>query len=270
MLKIGVLGSGSQGNSLIISSGGEAILVDAGFSRRELLKRLEKLEFDPSTIRCVLLTHEHTDHFSGVPVFCDTLKIPLCAAGNVLAMKKRKKSRLPEQLWSFEPGEQFAVGSFQIGTFPVQHDAIDPVGFVIGCGGIRIGIATDLGEVGPVVRRNLANCEVLILESNYDVNMLRNSERALSLINRIDGRHGHLDNKAAAAALENLLGDRSQLLLLAHRSAECNTEELVQNGIAEALARLQKRDLPFAVLSQENSIHVCRGTDGCFAIREIG
>jgi hypothetical protein len=92
----------------------------------------------------------------------------------------------------------------------------------------------------------------------------------LSLINRIDGRHGHLDNKAAAAALENLLGDRSQLLLLAHRSAECNTEELVQNGIAEALARLQKRDLPFAVLSQENSIHVCRGTDGCFAIREIG
>ena len=135
MLKIGVLGSGSKGNSLIISYGKEALLVDAGFSRRELLKRLEKLGFDPSSIKCVLLTHEHTDHLNGAPVFCDTLKIPLCAAGNVLAMKKRKNARLPELLWSFEPGEQFALGNFKIASFSVQHDAIDPVGFVISCGG---------------------------------------------------------------------------------------------------------------------------------------
>ncbi len=269
MLKIGILGSGSQGNSLIISSGNDAVLVDAGFSRKEILKRLEKLEFDPSLIRCVLLTHEHTDHFNGVPVFCDTLQIPLCAAGNVLAMKKRKKARLPQQLWSFEPGEQFNIGTFQVSTFPVQHDAIDPVGFVIGCGGLRIGIATDLGEVGPVVRRNLTNCEVLILESNYDVDMLRNSERTPSLINRINGRHGHLDNRAAAAALENLLGERSRLLLLAHRSAECNTQELVYNGIGEALKKLQKSALPFAVLSQETSFRICRRSDGEFDIREI-
>lgn len=269
MFRIGILGSGSQGNSLIISSGNDAILVDAGFSRKEILKRLEKLEFDPSLIRCVLLTHEHTDHFNGVPVFCDTLQIPLCAAGNVLAMKKRKKARLPQQLWSFEPGEQFCVGAFQVSTFPVQHDAIDPVGFVIGCSGLRIGIATDLGEVGPVVRRNLTNCEVLILESNYDVNMLRNSDRALSLINRIDGRHGHLDNRAAAAALEKLLGERSQLLLLAHRSEECNTYELVHSGISEALQKLQKSELPFAVLSQEKLFRICRRNDGAFDIGEV-
>ena len=269
MLKIGILGSGSQGNSMIISSGDEAILIDAGFSRKEILKRLEKLEFDPARIRCVLLTHEHTDHFNGVPVFCDTLKIPLCAAGNVLAMKKRKKARLPEQLWSFEPGEQFTVGRFQISTFPVQHDAIDPVGFVIGCSGVRIGVATDLGEVGPVVKRHLTNCEVLVLESNYDVNMLRNSQRALSLINRIDGRHGHLDNRAAARALETLLGERSRLLLLAHRSSECNTPELVTEGISCALQQLQKSHLPFAVLSQETPCRICRQEDGAFDIREI-
>ena len=154
-------------------------------------------------------------------------------------------------------------------TFPVQHDAIDPVGFVIGCGGVRIGIATDLGEVGPVVRRNLSNCEILVLESNYDVNMLRNSDRALSLINRIDGRHGHLDNRAAATALENLLGERSQLLLLAHRSEECNTHELVHNGISEALKKLQKPQLPFAVLSQERSLHISRRHDGAFDMKEV-
>lgn len=269
MLKIGILGSGSKGNSLIISYNGEAILVDAGFSRRELLKRLEKLGFDPCSIRCVLLTHEHTDHLSGAPVFCDALKIPLCAAGNVLAMKKRKNARLPEQLWSFEPGEQFAVGNFKVGSFSVQHDAIDPVGFVISCGGFKVGIATDLGEVGPMVRRNLANCEILVLESNYDVDMLRNSDRALSLKNRIDGRHGHLDNRAAAAALENLLGDRSELLLLAHRSSECNTHDLVYENIQSQLRRLNRSELPFAVLSQDNCVKVWRRIDGTMDIQEI-
>ena len=269
MLKIGVLGSGSKGNSLIISYGRESLLIDAGFSRKELLRRLEKMEFDPKTIRCVLLTHEHTDHLSGAPVFCDTLNIPLCAAGSVLAMKKRKNARLPSQLWSFEPGEQFSVGNFKIASFSVQHDAIDPVGFVIGCGTFKIGIATDLGEVGPMVRRNLANCEVLILESNYDVDMLRNSDRALSLKNRIDGRHGHLDNRAAAAALGNLLGERSELLLLAHRSSECNTHDLVHANIRNELAKLNRSELPFAVLSQENCFKVWRHLDGTLDIQEI-
>ena len=106
MIRIGILGSGSKGNSMIISHGRDALLVDAGFSRKELLKRLEKLEFDPASIRCVLLTHEHTDHLSGAPVFCDTLNIPLCAAGSVLAMKKRKNARLPRQLW---PAHRYLV-----------------------------------------------------------------------------------------------------------------------------------------------------------------
>lgn len=269
MLKIGILGSGSKGNSLIVSYGSEAILVDAGFSRKELLKRLEKLQFDPSSIKCVLLTHEHTDHLSGAPVFCNTLKIPLCAAGSVLAMRKRKNAPLPEQLWSFEPGEQFAIGNFKISSFSVQHDAIDPVGFVINCGGCKVGIATDLGEVSPMVRRNLTNCEVLILESNYDVEMLQNSPRAPSLKNRINGRHGHLDNRAAAAALETLLGDRSELLLLAHRSSECNTSELVHENIRSALERLDRSALPYAVLSQENCFRVWRRHDGSLELQEI-
>ena len=269
MIRIGILGSGSKGNSMIISHGKEALLVDAGFSRKELLRRLEKLEFDPGSIRCVLLTHEHTDHLSGAPVFCDALNIPLCDAGSVLAMKKRKNARLPRQLWSFEPGEEFQLGAFKIASFSVQHDAIDPVGFVINCGGIRIGIATDLGEVGPMVRRHLTNCEVLVLESNYDVDMLRNSDRALSLKNRIDGRHGHLDNRAAAAALENLLGDRSKLLLLAHRSSECNTPELVHEGVLKTLTRLNRSYLPFAVLSQENCLQVSRQPGGEFEFSEL-
>ena len=269
MLRIGILGSGSKGNSLVISCNGESLLVDAGFSRKELLRRLELLGFDPGTIRCVLLTHEHSDHICGAPVFCDTLKIPLCAAGSVLANQKRKKARLPERLWSFEPGEQFAVGAFKVASFSVQHDAVDPVGFAISCGGVKVGIATDLGEVSPMVRRNLVNSEVLILESNYDVDMLRNSPRNESLKNRINGRHGHLDNRAAAAALQSLLGERSKLLLLAHRSSECNTEELVHREISSELERLCKHELPFAILGQERCTMIQRQLDGCFDLKEI-
>ena len=269
MLKIGILGSGSRGNSLVISTGQEAVLVDAGFSRRELLRRLGALEFDPGKIRCVLLTHEHTDHISGAPLFCDTLKIPLCAAGNVLALLKRKNHRLPASLWSFEPGEQFKVGSFEIRTVPVQHDAIDPVGFVVGCGGVSVGIATDLGEVSPMVRRNLVNTEVLILESNYDPEMLRNSNRRPGLKNRINGFNGHLDNRSAARALDTLLGDRSELLLLAHRSCACNTEELVCQEISRELSSLARRDFPFAVLKQEHCLRACRRDAGGFDLTEV-
>ena len=269
MLKIGILGSGSRGNALIVSAGPDAVLVDAGFSRRELLRRLQLLGFDPASIRCVLLTHEHTDHIAGAPLFCDTLGIPLCASGSVLAVLKRKKCRLPEQLWSFEPGEQFNAGPFAVSSFSVQHDAIDPVGFVIGCGGVRIGIATDLGEVSPMVRRNLTNCEVLVLESNYDLDMLRNSGRRPSLKSRINGRHGHLDNRAAAAALETLLGDRSELLLLAHRSSECNTEALVREEVHRQLHRLAKDDFPFAVLTQEHCLKASRRDSGGFDLTEV-
>lgn len=254
---------------MIISCNGEALLVDAGFSRKELLKRLDILGFDPGTIRCVLLTHEHSDHICGAPLFCDTLQIPLCAAGSVLANQKRKKARLPERLWSFEPGEQFAVGAFNVSSFSVQHDAVDPVGFAISCSGIKVGIATDLGEVSPMVRRNLVNSDVLILESNYDADMLRNSDRREALKNRINGRYGHLDNRAAAAALQNLLGERSRLLLLAHRSSECNTEELVQKEISAELQRIAMTELPFSVLAQEKCVIASRLVDGGFELQEM-
>jgi len=269
MLKIGVLGSGSKGNSLAVCHGADTILIDAGFSRRELLHRMEKLSIDPATVRCVLLTHEHSDHLSGARIFCDDLGIPLCAAGAVLAARKKKAAQLPKKLWSFEPGENFSVGSFEVESFSVQHDAIDPCGFVIHAGSVRIGVATDLGEVGPMVRRHLSNCEVLVLESNYDLEMLRCSQRAQSLKNRIAGRNGHLDNKAAATALESLLGERSSLLLLAHRSSECNTEELVRAEIETELRKLNLA-LPYSILSQDHCFCAeCAGSDLHFSCREL-
>ena len=130
MVKLSVLGSGSRGNALVLSCEEGAVIVDMGFSRRELRNRLERLEIDPGHLRAALLTHEHEDHSKGCRVFCNELGIPLCAAAPT-ADYLRRKGKLPERVLEFEPGHDFHIAGFEISPFAVQHDAVCPVGFVI-------------------------------------------------------------------------------------------------------------------------------------------
>ncbi len=275
MINLYVLGSGSRGNSLVIRRDGRAIMIDAGFSRRELRRRLTALGGDPAEIAGVLLTHEHNDHLDGARVFCDEQEIPLCAASGTLGYLRGRERRggarkLPKRLLSFEAGESFALEEFAVETFPVQHDAADPVGFVIRCGEFRVGVATDLGEVNPVAERHLRDCDVLVLESNYDAGMLRNSDRHLDLKRRIAGRHGHLDNTAAAAALERLLTDRTRFLMLAHMSSECNTRSIVNEAISAGLCRIGRGGVPFAILDQDAPLVVDEAGGGALEVRNAG
>ncbi len=251
-VQISALGSGSGGNAFVIKAGEEAILVDAGFSRRELVARLDAIGVNPALLRAVLVTHEHDDHVRGCRVFCDAFNLPACIAGKT-ADFLRTKNKLPRQLMLFEPGAVFRMGSFSIRSFAVQHDAVSPVGFRIECGARHIGIATDLGAVNALAARHLRDCDALILESNYDREMLRNSERRLHLKRRIMGRHGHLDNREAAAVLPELLTDRTKLLLLAHISSECNAPNLVKDLMHEHLRGIGREKLPFAVLEQDRA-----------------
>ncbi len=253
MVKLSVLGSGSRGNSLILSGGEGAVIIDMGFSRRELRHRLDQLGIDPGCIRAALLTHEHDDHSKGCRVFCDELDIPLCASGPT-ADYLRRKGKLPGRVLEFEPGHDFHIAGFEVLPFAVQHDAVCPVGFVIRRGECSIGIATDLGDVNALTRRMLHDCTALILESNYDAKMLRDSDRQLYLKRRILGRHGHLDNAVAAEAIEELLTPRTALLMLAHLSGECNCPNLVRNLFEAKLRELGREDLRFEVLSQEQPI----------------
>lgn len=197
MVKLCALGSGSRGNALVLTGGdGSAIIVDVGFSRRETHGRMRRVEVDPGTLRAALLTHEHDDHSKGCRVFCDELNIPLCTA-SLTADYLRKKGKLPARVLEFEPGTDFQIGGFEVSPFLVQHDAVEPVGFVIRRDGVKIGIATDLGDVNALAFQRLCDCDALVLESNYDRQMLRDSDRQLYLKRRILGRHGHLDNLAA-------------------------------------------------------------------------
>jgi phosphoribosyl 1,2-cyclic phosphodiesterase len=152
----------------------------------------------------------------------------------------------------FEAGETFEIGNFLVSAFAVQHDAIDPVGFIIVCNERKIGIATDLGTLNMLCRRHLSNCHALLLESNYDREMLYNSERRLHLKQRISGNIGHLDNQEAAQALECLLGDNTKFLMLVHVSSECNSPEIIENLTCNSLKCLQKEHIKTYIATQNN------------------
>ena len=251
MLKLGVLGSGSNGNSLVlVDADGEALLVDAGFSRREILSRLGRLGVAPEHLTGMLLTHEHSDHSCGCRVLCDTLHLPLYTTYGTASNLMRHHA-LPGRVLTFEPGNSFILGGFEITPFPVRHDADEPVGFVICSGGMRVGIATDLGEVNATARRSLRDCDALVLESNYDFQMLRDSNRRLYLKRRINSRVGHLDNTMTASSLAELVTDRTELLLLAHISRECNTYDLARHTAEESLERLGRSGVRVCALRQE-------------------
>ncbi len=246
MVTIAPLGSGSRGNALVVSAGGESLAIDAGFSRKEMLTRIASHGVAAETLRAVLITHEHTDHTSGCRVLCDKLHIPACMTPGTSRILG-KRGDLPQLVRQFSPGMRFNIGSFVINAFTVPHDATEPVGFVVEYGKIKIGVATDLGQVNAVVTGHLRDCDALVLESNYDPEMLVHSARRDSLKRRIAGPAGHLENSAAAAALDVLTTERTKLVLLAHVSNECNLPELVAQ---QAGKKLDAKHLHWEIISQ--------------------
>lgn len=250
-MKIGVtaLGSGSRGNSFVIHSTEGSLLVDAGFSRRELLKRMSGVNIEPKEIKALLITHEHTDHVAGMRLFCRDYDISACMSGGTADYLRRRKT-LAEKVVEFAGGTSFDAAGFRVTPFQVQHDAVDPVGFVMTRGGFKIGLATDLGTIDLLAQTRLADSDVLILESNYDLDMLRNSDRMLHLKRRILGRNGHLDNQAALDAFDQLISPRTKLIYLVHVSSECNDYNLVRKNAAAKLCAMGRSDISLEVIEQ--------------------
>jgi phosphoribosyl 1,2-cyclic phosphodiesterase len=253
LVYLAALGSGSKGNAFVLSRGGDSILIDAGFSRKVLLERMERVGVDPGTIRAVCITHEHDDHVKGARVFCDSLKIPVYATCGT-ARKMHSSGKLPAKVVEFEPGACFERYGFEISAFSVQHDADDPVGFTIRVEGVKIGFATDLGKVNSLAKARLANCDTLILESNYDDEMLMNSDREFRLKQRIRGANGHLSNALTAAVLPELLGGQSRRVLLAHISGECNTYELAYRSSRGAIDGAGRGEIELGVIRQDEPL----------------
>lgn len=236
-LRVGILGSGSGGNAVVLESGSRRLLIDAGFSCREMVKRMKRLDFDPKALEAVLLTHEHQDHCKGARVLVQKLRLPLYGTAGTLegAGLRGQAAQAGGELRSGEPVE---VAGFVVEPFMLPHDASEPVGFVVEdpCGR-RIGLVADLGCRTSLAWGRLRDLDLLILETNHDLDMLRNGPYPWSLKQRVAGRHGHLSNREAAEGLPELIGDRLRWVVLYHLSRTNNLPALAAAAVGEALDR---------------------------------
>jgi phosphoribosyl 1,2-cyclic phosphodiesterase len=307
MVRMTVLASGSKGNSTVVSSSTTSILVDAGLSCRELMKRMKAADEDPSSLDAILITHEHQDHVQGMAVTARKLGIPVylteptyrawvrwmtpqkrityaewlekrrqeaavirqraadqqatgngeqgaegrsvrcsadltsepdeeekAAAEEVLSEPEKDPTALPCVEY-FRSGSGFRIGDIAVTPFTIPHDAADPVGFVFEADGVRIAIATDLGYMPSNVNMHLRRCDVLMLESNHDVDMLRDGPYPWSVKQRVMSRVGHLSNDAAADFLAKGYDGEAAYVVLAHLSENNNLPELARISAERAL-----------------------------------
>lgn len=250
---ITILGSGSRGNAAVIHGPEGALLLDAGFSARELETRMEHSGIDPDRIEGILITHGHSDHTRGCRIFADRHRIPAYLTAPTLREGDRDHF-LPEKKTVIAPGSAFDLCGMRIDPFTLPHDAVDTIGYTFRACQKKIGVATDLGHLNLLARQKLRGCSLLMLEANHEPAMLRDSARPIQLKRRILGRHGHLSNEDAMAALEELLTPDSASLVLAHLSSECNNCELLADMAEKTLANLGRSDILFTIASQESPL----------------
>jgi phosphoribosyl 1,2-cyclic phosphodiesterase len=235
-LRVSVLGSGSGGNSTLIEAGGTRILVDAGFSGRDLSRRLARVGVRPDGLSGVVVTHDHGDHTRGMGVLARRHGVPLYLT-DPTRQACHRLLRGTEEIRSYRPGRPFHIGTLRIEPFMTIHDAVDPVAVAVvdTHTETRMGLATDLGRPTAQVRHALSRCDFLVLEANHDEVLLREAPYPVSVKGRIASSHGHLSNHAAARLACDLLHPRLAGILLAHLSAESNRPDLARRVVREAL-----------------------------------
>ena len=253
-----ILGSGSKGNAVLVHTRDSALLIDAGFSRKEILARLAVVGVDHAIVKALLITHEHGDHVRGARVLADHLDIPTFL--NAATLKHlQKRNLVGAKVTVFNSSAAFALDLFHIHPFSVPHDAMEPVGFTITVTNpdgtvFRVGVVTDLGHVNTLVRARLSDCDALVLECNHDIKLLRKSERSLSLKRRIGGKFGHLNNDDSIDALGELAGDRTKHVFLCHLSDDCNDRSIVAELAAAKLAEINRNDISLKIAEQNTPL----------------
>jgi phosphoribosyl 1,2-cyclic phosphodiesterase len=245
MVRITVLASGSKGNCTVVASSATRILVDAGLSCKETLKRLALAGEDAAKLSAIVITHEHADHVGGLPVLARKLGIPVYMTGPTHQAWFRQQKQAAkhdggaardiEPLEFFEAGRSFQIGDVAVTAFTIPHDASDPVGFTFKVEGVKIGMVTDLGYLPASVRDHIKGCDGLLLESNHDLEMLRSGPYPWQVKQRVMSRVGHLSNHALAEFLTGDYDGGAAFLILAHLSEENNHPELARVAAEQAL-----------------------------------
>ncbi len=239
-MRLAVLGSGSGGNSLIIESAGKRLLLDVGFSCRQIEQRLAGLGVDLEQVDALLLTHEHQDHCRGADVMLRRYGLPTYATQGTLDGAGLSAEAVGEvrAIRSGKPFEVSEAPGFWVEAFGIPHDAREPVGFVIeDADGCRIGLAADLGSRSQLAWGRLQDLDCLVIETNHDLQMLRTGPYPWHLKQRVAGRHGHLSNREAADGVAELLSDRLSSVVLYHLSETNNLPALAAEAVGDRLDR---------------------------------
>src|SRR5262245_27067105 len=233
-MRFASIGSGSEGNGLLVEAGTTRILIDCGFGVRDTAARLMRIGVEPESLDAIFVTHEHNDHAGGVPAFAARYSIPVWLTFGTLAVIGERFEGM-ERVYGFDSHDRVPVGDLEILPFPVPHDAREPVKFVVSDGAHRVGVVTDLGTTTRHVEVSLSGCDALVLECNHDLELLGRSDYPFPLKQRIAGRFGHLHNEGAAALLAALDTSRLKHLIAAHLSKQNNTPERARAALAGAL-----------------------------------
>ncbi|HXU93929.1 MAG TPA: MBL fold metallo-hydrolase [Gallionella sp.] len=233
-MKFASLGSGSEGNALLVAAGGTQVLMDCGFGLNDSIARLARLGVEPGQLSGIVVTHEHGDHIGGVARLARKFDLPVWLTHGTL------RSQAPTFadtvcVNEIDPHRPFAIGDLEIIPYPVPHDAAEPVQFVFSDGVRRLGVLTDAGCHTPHIEQTLNGCHALMLECNHDSDMLRNGNYPYSLKQRVGGRFGHLSNSEAAYVLRRLDVSRLQHLVAAHLSSRNNMPQLAVQALCEVL-----------------------------------
>lgn len=238
MLTVHILASGSEGNSLLVSGGGTHVLLDAGISARRITAALRELGLSPRDLSAVLLTHEHSDHVSGLATLVKQYRPPLYATAGTARAVCRRAPAAADVLRIIPRQGTFDVGGVHVTAFPTSHDAAESVDYRFDCGGSAVGVLTDTGCVTPAAEDALRGVGLMVLESNHDVDWLLSGPYPYYLKQRILGACGHLSNNDAAFLAQRLAAFGTRRFVLAHLSRENNTPERARLTVERALSGL--------------------------------
>ena len=226
-MRFAVLGSGSGGNAAVVEVGGLRLMIDAGLSAKQLTLRLRQVGIDPASLDGILLTHEHGDHVRGLKIFLK--QHPVTVFTTAATARVVREVGIEGGTWKlFEAGQAFAIGGIAVETFAIQHDAVDPVGFVVGHDTRRIGFLSDAGFVTRSMTERLRGLNGIFVEANYDEGLLEaDTKRPWSIKQRISSRHGHLSNAQVTELIRDIAHPALGRVVLGHLSSDCNTPEII-------------------------------------------
>ena len=251
-MKVWVLGSGSRGNATVIDNGSTRVLVDAGFSSRELKRRFATAGIAPESIEAVIVTHEHNDHMCGAARSAHRWNWTLHATAGTV---RGAPELVDADVRTFNPGAMLTFGTMNVHAVPISHDATEPIGVVAtdNVSGARAAVVLDLGRMTPQLRDAIRDLDILVLESNHDEAMLARGPYPISVQRRIAGASGHLSNRDAAMIARTCAHSGLHHLVLAHLSEQCNTPDHALASVSAALARSRFRGRVTA--AQQDVVH---------------